>query len=401
MSGPTTERVATQWRSIALAIGAGVAGAIQVGKLAPLLPQLRVELGLDLVMGGWLSAIINAVVSVGGLTIGLMADRVGRRRALIAGLLIMALGNLAGALAVDGMQAIAARLIEGLGFLLCAAAAPAVIVEAASLRDQRQALAWWSTYMPVGVALAMALCPIAAGILGWRGVWIAMAALLACFAAIVVFWLPATLGQPHPSGMQFISAWRGAAGRPGVWLLAGCFAFYSLQWFAVVTWLPTIIQESAGIDPGETGRYVALVVLVNIVGSLGGGRLLQRGMSRSTALAIVAIAFAILAPLILTESIAAPVRLILACLFSAIGGMVPGAVLSGVPRHAAAPALIGATNGLVVQISNLGSLLGPPVMAAVVSWGGGWSAGRGVLVTAAAGGLILALLLRRIERGLV
>ncbi|MFX8723738.1 hypothetical protein ABTM71_19935, partial [Acinetobacter baumannii] len=65
-------------------------------------------------------------------------------------------------------------------------------------------------------------------------------------------------------------------------------------------------------------------------------------------------------------------RLVLACLFSAIGGIIPGAIFAAVPRHSPGPALMGAVNGLVVQGSNLGVLLGPPVLALMVKLTGGW-----------------------------
>jgi hypothetical protein len=142
---------------------------------------------------------------------------------------------------------------------------------------------------------------------------------------------------------------------------------------------------------------VAVVAAANIAGNLGGGALLRRGLPRFVILAAVAALYGALAPLILADGIAAGWRLAAAFVFSAVGGMLPAAALSGVPRHAAGPGLIAATNGLVVQVSNTGSLLGPPLLAAAVSWGGSWAAGRWVLAAAASGGLVLALVLRRIE----
>jgi hypothetical protein len=62
----------------------------------------------------------------------------------------------------------------------------------------------------------------------------------------------------------------------------------------------------------------------------------------------------------------------MAFIFSAIASAIPGALFAAVPVHARRPALVGATTGVLMQGSNVGSLLGPPIVAALVSTGG-WS----------------------------
>jgi MFS family permease len=62
---------------------------------------------------------------------------------------------------------------------------------------------------------------------------------------------------------------------------------------------------------------------------------------------------------------------ICAFLFSCVGGLVPSAVMGSVPFHAPTGRLIPATNGLLVQGSNLGIVLGPPFLsgiATVMGW---------------------------------
>jgi MFS family permease len=81
-------------------------------------------------------------------------------------------------------------------------------------------------------------------------------------------------------------------------------------------------------------------------------------------------------------------------------GLIPSAVLTGAPVFAPSPSQIGATNGIIVQGANLGSLIGPPAVAAVVAWAGGWSDARWFLFAMAAAGVVLALALGRIERRL-
>jgi MFS family permease len=85
-------------------------------------------------------------------------------------------------------------------------------------------------------------------------------------------------------------------------------------------------------------------------------------------------------------------RLVLAGIYSAVIGVIPGALFTAIPVHSPRPELVGASTGLLMQGSNIGGLLGPPVTAALVV-AGGWSAAAWLTSTAlgiaAAAGLFL------------
>jgi MFS family permease len=63
----------------------------------------------------------------------------------------------------------------------------------------------------------------------------------------------------------------------------------------------------------------------------------------------------------------------LAGVYSAVIGVVPGCLFTAIPVHAPRRQLVGAATGLLMQVSNLGALVGPPNTAALVS-AGGWPA---------------------------
>ena len=67
-------------------------------------------------------------------------------------------------------------------------------------------------------------------------------------------------------------------------------------------------------------------------------------------------------------------RLVLAGVYSAVIGVVPGALFTAIPVHSPRPELVGASTGLLMQGSNIGGLLGPPITGALVV--GGRLAGR-------------------------
>src|SRR5690606_13647284 len=82
-----------------------------------------------------------------------------------------------------------------------------------------------------------------------------------------------------------------------------------------------------------------------------------------------------------------------ATVFMAIGGVLASAVFALVPLVAGDPAQIGPANGLLMQASNVGSLVGAPVLGALASATGTWAYSPVVLSTLAlvAGGLALAI----------
>jgi MFS family permease len=88
----------------------------------------------------------------------------------------------------------------------------------------------------------------------------------------------------------------------------------------------------------------------------------------------------------------------LCVVFSLIGGILPASVLGASPVLAPRPQLVATTNGLIMQGSNLGQSIGPPALAALAAAVGDWHLSPLVLVTSAAFGIVLALLLQTLER---
>jgi MFS family permease len=111
----------------------------------------------------------NLIGALIGAFIGAGADRLGHRRAVVGGLLLLGVASLAGGLAENGGMLLATRFVEGLGFMTAVTAAPALIVAASLERDRRLAFGCWSGYMPGGSALMMLASPPLLAGFGWRG----------------------------------------------------------------------------------------------------------------------------------------------------------------------------------------------------------------------------------------
>lgn len=351
---------------------AGVSAALHVGKLPPALPVLRDTLDLTLVQAGFLLSLVQLAGMSLGLAAGLAADRIGLRRSVVCGLLVLGLASLSGAGAQGPASLFALRAFEGLGFLLASMPAPALIRRLVAPQRVNAMLGLWGAYMPLGAALALLFGPSFIAATSWSAWWVLMGTLSLGMAGWVMAVVPAdTTAAPMRVGSWTQRLQRTLASR-ATWLVAVSFALYSGQWLAVIGFLPSIYAQ-AGFASSVTATLTAIAAAVNIVGNVTAGRLLHRGVAPQVLLyagfsAMACGAAAAFAP----WGEGAIVRYCAMVLFSMVGGMVPSTLFSLAVRFAPGDDTVAATVGWVQQLSSLGQLAGPPLVAWVASAAGGW-----------------------------
>jgi nitrate/nitrite transporter NarK len=84
--------------------------------------------------------------------------------------------------------------------------------------------------------------------------------------------------------------------------------------------------------------------------------------------------------------------------FSYLSGVTPPATFTSTQTYARSPSQVASLQGLIMQVSNLGQLVGPPAVAAVVSATGRWGDAGYVMLAAAACGLVCGVVVTRHER---
>ena len=92
----------TRWDIVSLALAAGYIVGLQVGKVPPALPTLEAELDLSRVVAGLIASSFYGIGAVFGVAGGLLIDRVGARRMIVAGGAVMAFASLAGGFVDSG-----------------------------------------------------------------------------------------------------------------------------------------------------------------------------------------------------------------------------------------------------------------------------------------------------------
>jgi MFS family permease len=387
---------------VTLVILCGVVVALNVGKIPPSLPSLRDELMLSLVAAGLVVSALNVVGATSGGVIGLMIDRFGARRLVGAALLAAALGNAIGALAHAAPLLILGRLIEGVGFILTLSASPVLLQRLAAPKDRGLVMGFWGAFLPTASDIAVAAAPslLAAG--GWRLVWALLggAAVVALAAFVAVeFRAP----QPPRMGASKLADLGRAARTPALLWLGLAFAAFSFNYIGVLSFLPTWLIETQGLGLGVGAAAVIAYSAGNALGNVTGGMLLKRGVSPGHLIAASAAIGGVLALVMFLPGPPIELRLAAAVLFGAIGGWIPVSSFATAPRLAPEPRLAGAAMGLVVQLLNVGTLLGPVALTSAVDAAGSWSAAAGVLlagsIVSCVAGLALAPHVRALTKG--
>jgi MFS family permease len=392
-----------------LVVLAGVSAALHVGKLPTALPVLRETLGVTLVQAGFLLSLVQLAGMTLGLAVGLAADSLGLKRTMVTGLLVVSVASLLGGWAQGPGTLMALRAAEGLGFLLASMPAPSLIRRLVEPARMNAALGLWGAYMPFGTAVALLLGPLVMAYVGWQGWWWLLAAPSGWMAVWLWLRLPADreqrLSQDAPRPYGWPQRLRQTLWAPGPWLVALSFAMYSSQWLAVIGFLPTVYAQ-AGLSAGVAGAATALVALVNMIGNIASGRLLQRRIAPHRLLylgfAVMALGgFLAFAPIwsAVNDGLATGIRYAAVLMFSMVGGLVPGTLFSLAVSLAPTERTVSTAVGWMQQWSALGQFAGPPLVAWLASRVGGWEWSWVVTGGCAVAGLALAGVTGSLMRG--
>jgi len=363
-------------RLAALVVAVGVTCALHVGKLPVAIPVLRESLGLSLVQAGFLLSLVQFAGMTLGLLVGLMADRLGPRRVMLAGLLLLAAGSALGALAPNVSVLLATRVLEGMGFLLAVLPAPGLLRQ--RVQDAptlSRSLGWWGAYMPLGTALALLLGVPLLSAVGWRWAWLLLALLSLLAAAGLAKWVAPDAQALAPASQQGGTALgprlRRTLRAPGPWLMAVAFFLYSGQWLAVVGFLPTIYHQ-AGYTGAAVATLSALAAGINMVGNIGAGWWLARGARPGAVLTLAYVAMGAGAGVAFGAEGHPVLQYLAVLVFSGVGGLIPGTLFGLAVKLAPDNDTVSTTVGWMQQFSALGQFLGPPVVAWVATVAGGW-----------------------------
>ncbi|UBU08736.1 MFS transporter [Nonomuraea gerenzanensis] len=180
-------------------------GAFSVGFLTVL---ITAEFGVSAVAAGVVAAAFGLATIPSRLLGGVLADRLGRRRTIVAGLVGCALAQ--AGIAVSGSVAMVAgfAVLLGLAFEVYEPPSQAMIADAVRPAQQAQAFSLFNTALAVG---GMGAGLIAAGLGRWDLRWLFVADAVSCLLCAVVIRLVLPADRPAPVPVPAPDASPGAS----------------------------------------------------------------------------------------------------------------------------------------------------------------------------------------------
>ncbi|HBP46852.1 3-(3-hydroxy-phenyl)propionate transporter MhpT [Pseudomonas sp. FSL R10-0056] len=317
---------------------------------------------------------------------GWLADRIGRKRVLMASVGLFGVFSLATALAWDINSLLVARCLTGVGL---GAALPNLIAltsEVAGPRLRGTAVSLMYCGVPLGAALA-ALIGIADLAGGWQVVFYV--------GGVVPLLIVPLLGLYLPESQQF----RNVQGEAPIGVVQGLFRegaalpttliwvsyFFTLMVvYILINWLPSLV-----IGQGFTGRQASWVMLALQIGAAAGTLFLGWVMDRLPAWALSALIYVGILVSLTALGLASHLPGMLAAGFIA-GFFATGGqcVLYALAPHFYRPSIRATGVGSAVAIGRLGAMSGPLVAGKMLALGTGTA---GVMLASAPGIVIAAV----------
>lgn len=230
--------------------------------IAPLIGEIRTDTGISNGVAGLLTAMPLLAFGVLSLIVPRLAHRFGMERMLLASMVVLTVGILlrsAGAVAAlfSGTAILGAAI--GVGNVLLPSIVKREFPERAGLMTST-----YSTALAISAAIAAGVSfPIAEQTgLGWQGS-LALWALLAAVAAVV--WFPQIRSaRPASASAETSPGIIGLRRSALAWQVTLFMGLQSLGYYVVLTWLPEILQEEAGMSASQAGWMLALAQAVGI-----------------------------------------------------------------------------------------------------------------------------------------
>ena len=232
--------------------------------VGPLLPEITANLGLTGRSSGLLTTLPLLAFAVVSPLAGKIGRRQGEGKTILIGLCLILLGTvLRSTLGVPGL--FLGTAIVGIGTALGTVLLPAV-VKAEYPTRVGQVTAYYTVAMVAAAAIGLALnVPLSGTGLGWNG------ALLVWGIAVVItglIWrknasLRLSTSNPTETEGREKPIWKSGL----AWCVTLYFGINSMIFYAVIGWLPTILQ-SAGMQSGTAGIVTSLYQVVSLAPSL-------------------------------------------------------------------------------------------------------------------------------------
>ena len=346
--------------------------------LPPLFPLLMPEFGFGYTEAGFLMTVFFAISGSGQAFAGIVVDRYGARRVLMAGMILLVASGVALSVAVNYPMLLLAVALAGMGnsvfhpadfSLLNKKVSPSRLGHAFSMHGLSGNLGWAMGAAISGMAMAWA---------GWRGAGLAAALVALCSVAALQLARPlldddlARVGARGTAAATF-----GFLGTPVIWLAFMFFLLITAAFGGLQSFSAPVLGGIYGLSPGAAVAALTGYLLGSAGGMVVGGFVAVRVHAHDRTVGTALVAAAIFAS-VLASGLPAAWSVIPLMVGIGIGVGLAGPSRDLLVRRVATDSLAGGNAspafgrvyGFVYSGLDVGLALGPLAFGALLDAGG-------------------------------
>lgn len=268
--------------------------------LSLMVDPIRNDLNISDVQMGLLQGIAFALLyAVMGVPLGLLADRMRRKRIIAVGVMFWSAATAVCGLASSYVLLFAARMGVGLGEAALSPAAHSYLSDAYPREKLARAMAIYTLGITIGAGVALMIggsvvdliassgdvtLPLLGTLRPWQATFLLVASpgiLVALMVAVIrepkrASLKPADGGPSAASGLRPLLAHIRQNPRVFIGIYFSS-SILGIMGYGMSAWYPTLLIRSFGLTPGEAGWNLGLIFLIlGSAGSIGGGLLAER-----------------------------------------------------------------------------------------------------------------------------
>lgn len=267
---PSSRPVSVRQPSLALLIAVTMTGTVALHVFIPALPAAARDLGTSPAAIQLTVTLYLVGLAAGQLVYGPLSDRFGRRPVLLCSLALYGLGFVLAVPAATLGWLVMARVLQSLGACGALVLGRAMVRDVSTDEDAAKKLSVLIACLTLTPALAPGIGGLIEAWLGWRAIFVALAALVGVLTVLVVVTLPETNLRPvrAPGIVSILHGYRRLmrSAKFRRYLLAGACSGTSLYAFLSVA--PFLYVDVLRRSSQEVGLYCVIVSAGMVVGAI-------------------------------------------------------------------------------------------------------------------------------------
>ncbi|MSP40077.1 MAG: MFS transporter [Deltaproteobacteria bacterium] len=334
--------------------------SMMVATLGIALPEIRQSFALSEVAAGSLFSVMMLIAALTSGGAGRLADKFGRKRVLITGLSLLAIGFGLAGVTEQPLLFFLLLAVTGIGYGFTP---PSLYAIMSDLLPHRRGLgaSLVSVTYGIGGAIGAVLASRITAAFGWRAAFVAVGVIATANMLVQLLWIresQATNSTARSGSFRDALSWS-------IMLLALAEFIGGSVFWSSAAWTPTLLRTAKALPLKDAGWIMGVLSVANMCGSFCLGNLSDR-FGRKRVVAFSAFPAA-LAAFVLFYFLQSPLALAVGiAVFGLIKASVP-ALLVALAQETAPPGNAGSAAGIIMSLHYFAGVIAPLIAARIIA----------------------------------